>query len=143
MKTPMNTLEAEVEIEVDFYDVDAMQVTWHGHYVKYFERARCALLRKIGYDYPEMRDSGYLWPIVDCRLRYVGATRYGQRLVARAMLREWENRLRIDYRIVDAASGAKLTTGSTIQVAVDMASGELQFVSPPILREKLERAWAG
>src|SRR5262249_969783 len=73
---PMKTLEAEVEIEVDFYDVDAMEVTWHGHYVKYFERARCALLRKIGYDYPEMRDSGYAWPIVDCRLRYVGATRY-------------------------------------------------------------------
>ena len=64
----MRTLEAEVEVEVDFHDVDAMQVTWHGHYVKYFERARCALLRKIGYDYPEMRDSGYLWPIVDCKL---------------------------------------------------------------------------
>ena len=73
----------------------------------------------------------------------MAAARYGQRLIARATLREWENRLRIEYRIHNAASGAKLTTGSTIQVAVDMASGELQFVSPPILREKLERAWAG
>jgi acyl-CoA thioester hydrolase len=139
----VKALEAEVEIEVEFCDVDAMHVTWHGHYVKYFERARGALLRKIGYDYPEMRDSGYMWPIVDCRLRYVAAARYGQRLIARAMLREWENRLRIDYLIRDAATGAKLTTGSTIQVAVEMASGELQFVSPPILLEKLERAWAG
>jgi acyl-CoA thioester hydrolase len=90
-----------------------------------------------------MRDSGYFWPIVDCRLRYVAAARYGQRLAARAMLREWENRLRIDYLIRDAATGAKLTTGSTVQVAVEMASGELQFVSPPILLEKLARAWAG
>jgi acyl-CoA thioester hydrolase len=136
-------LEAEVEIEVDFYDIDVMEVTWHGHYVKYFERARCALLRKIGYDYPDMRNSGYLWPIVDCRLKYVAPARYGQRLIARATLREWENRLRIDYHIRDAVTGAKVTTGSTIQVAVDMASGELQFVSPPILLEKLERAWRG
>jgi acyl-CoA thioester hydrolase len=137
----MRHLEAEVEIEVAFHEVDAMEVAWHGHYVKYFERARGALLRRIGYDYPDMRTSGYFWPIVDCRLKYVAPARYGQRLVARATLREWENRLRIDYRIRDAATAAKLTTGSTIQVAVDMATGELQFVSPPALLEKLERAW--
>ena len=139
---PPKTLEAEVQLEVGFYDVDAMQVTWHGHYVKYFERARCALLRAIGYDYPQMRESGYLWPVVDCKLRYVAAARYGQRLSARATLQEWENRLRIAYLIRDAATGARLTTGSTIQVAVDMASGELQFVTPAVLIEKLERAWA-
>jgi acyl-CoA thioester hydrolase len=137
----VRTLDAEVEIDVAFYDVDAMQVTWHGHYVKYFEQARCALLRKIGYDYPEMRSSGYLWPIVDCRLKYVAPARYGQRLIARATLREWENRLRIDYRIRDAATSTKLTVGSTIQVAVNMANGELQFVSPSVLLDKLERAW--
>lgn len=137
----MKTLDAEVEIDVAFYDVDAMQVTWHGHYVKYFERARCALLRRIGYDYPDMQRSGFLWPIVDCRLKYVAPARYGQRVIARATLREWENRLRIDYRIRDAATATRLTLGSTIQVAVDMASGELQFVSPPVLLEKLEQAW--
>jgi acyl-CoA thioester hydrolase len=137
----VRTLEAEVEVEVEFHDVDAMEVAWHGHYVKYFERARCALLRLIDYDYPEMRRSGYFWPIVDCRLRYVAPARYGQRLIARATLREWENRLRIDYRIRDAAGGAKVTTGTTIQVAVAIATGELQFVSPPALLDKLERAW--
>jgi acyl-CoA thioester hydrolase len=88
-----------------------------------------------------MRQSGYTWPIVDCRLRYVASARYGQRLIVRAELREWENRLRIDYRVRDAATAAKLTTGSTIQVAVDMATGELQFVSPPVLLAKLDRAW--
>ena len=133
----MKTLEAEVQVEVGFYDVDAMDVAWHGHYLKYFERGRCALLRMIDYDYPRMRESGYAWPIVDCKLRY------GQRLIVRATLREWESRLRIDYRIRDAASGRKVTTGSTIQVAVEMASGELQFVSPRALLERLERAWRG
>ena len=137
----MTTLEAEVEIEVGFHDVDAMEVAWHGHYLKYFELARCALLRRFDYDYPQMRESGYAWPIVDCRLRYVAPARYGQKLLVSASLREWENRLRIDYRIRDKASGAKLTVGSTIQVAVDLASGELQFVSPPVVLQKLERAW--
>ena len=136
----MRELSAEIEVEVGFHDEDAMNVVWHGHYVKYFELARCALLRRFDYDYPRMLESGYLWPIVDCRLKYVRPARYGQRLVVRAILREWENRLRMDYLIRDAASGEKLTTGSSIQVAVDMASGELQFVSPQVLIDKLERA---
>jgi acyl-CoA thioester hydrolase len=139
----MRELAAEIEVEVAFHDVDPMGVAWHGHYLKYFENARCALLRRFDYDYPSMRDSGYLWPIVSCSLKYVRPAKYGQKLVVRATLKEWENRLRIDYLIRDAASGAKLTRGSSIQVAVDMASGELQFVSPAILLEKLERAWGG
>ena len=137
----MKTLAAEVEVEVEFQDVDPMGIAWHGHYLKYFERARCALLRSFGYDYPGMRDSGYSWPIVDCRVRYVAAARYGQRLRVRATLSEWENRLRIEYLVSDAQSGERITKGYTVQVAVALPAGELQFVSPPALLERLERAW--
>lgn len=42
------------EIEVPFFDVDAMHIVWHGNYVKYLETARCAFLSAIGYDYNEM-----------------------------------------------------------------------------------------
>lgn len=137
----MKTLAAEVEVEVEFHDVDAMGVAWHGHYLKYFERARCALLRSFDYDYPQMRDSGYVWPVVDCRLKYVAPSRYAQRLLVRATLSEWENRLRIEYLIRDAKSGEPVTKGYTVQVAVTLAGGELQFASPSALLDRLERAW--
>jgi acyl-CoA thioester hydrolase len=137
----MKTLAAEVEVEVEFHDVDPMGVAWHGHYLKYFERARCALLRSFDYDYPQMHDSGYAWPIVDCRLKYVAPSRYAQRLLVRATLIEWESRLRIEYLIRDAKSGEPLTKGYTVQVAVTMAGGELQFNSPSALLDRLERAW--
>ena len=39
--------EAEVVIEIPFHDVDVIGVVWHGHYFKYLEIARCALLEKI------------------------------------------------------------------------------------------------
>ena len=42
-------LQAEIELVVPFFDVDMMEVVWHGHYVKYFEEARCALLDKLGH----------------------------------------------------------------------------------------------
>ena len=137
----MKTLAAEVEVEVEFHDVDHMGVAWHGHYLKYFERARCALLRSFDYDYPQMRDSGYAWPIVDCRLKYVASSRYAQRLLVRATLSEWESRLRIEYLIRDAKSGEPVTRGYTVQVAVTLEGGELQFASPSALLDRLERAW--
>jgi acyl-CoA thioester hydrolase len=128
---------AEVEMEVQFFDLDPMQIVWHGNYVKYLEVARCALLDKIGYNYLEMKESGYAWPVVDMHLRYIGPAVFGQRLTLRADLVEYENRLKIDYVISDTASGKRLNRASTTQVAVDIASGEMCFVSPSILFEKL------
>jgi len=135
-------LTASAVVEVPFHDVDAMNVCWHGHYLKYFEIGRAALLRVFDYDYREMQASGYHWPIVEVHLKYVRPAIYGQQIEVRAQLLEYQNRLKIAYEIVDAVSGGRLTKGYTIQVAVDAATQELQFVSPPVVIEKLERAWA-
>lgn len=134
-------LRAAVDVEVPFHDVDVMNVVWHGHYVKYFELARCALLRTFNYDYPQMRDSGYVWPVVECQLKYVRSAYFGQVLEVCSTLLEYENRLRIAYEIRDKATGQRLTKGMTTQVAVLMSTGELQLVSPPILLQQLEQAW--
>ncbi|HSV24112.1 MAG TPA: acyl-CoA thioesterase [Xanthobacteraceae bacterium] len=128
---------AEAEIQVQFFDLDPMEVVWHGHYVRYLEVARCALLDAIDYNYTQMKASGYAWPVIDMRLRYIDAATFGQRLKLRADIVEWENRLKIDYLITDAASGRRLLRGSTTQVAVDMITREMCFVSPAVLFQKL------
>jgi acyl-CoA thioester hydrolase len=128
---------AEIEIQVQFFDLDPMEIVWHGNYVKYLEVVRCALLDKIAYNYVEMKKTGFAWPIIDMQLRYVGSANFGQRLKLRADIVEWENRLKIDYLITDADSGKRLNRASTTQVAVDMATGEMCFVSPPVLFKKL------
>jgi acyl-CoA thioester hydrolase len=130
-------LAAEIELTPAFHDLDPMEVVWHGHYMKYLELARCALLQRFDYDYPQMRESGYLWPIVDLRTKYVRSARFGQRLKVRAQIVEWENRLKIDYLISDAASGEVVTRAHSIQVAVDLRTGEMCFASPAALLERL------
>lgn len=127
----------EIELSPAFHDLDPMAVVWHGHYLKYFELARCALLQKIDYDYPQMRDSGFMWPIVDFRSKYVGPARYCQKLKILAKIIEWEYRLKIEYLVSDAESGKALTRAYSIQVAVDINTEEMCFTSPAILREKL------
>ncbi|WP_101759768.1 thioesterase family protein [Oceanicoccus sp. KOV_DT_Chl] len=129
--------EASVTITVPFHDVDMMTYAWHGHYVKYFEIARCELLNKIDYNYLQMHDSGYMWPVIDMRIQYVRPAKFGMDVIVKASLVEYENRLRIDFLITDAETGLKLTKAYTCQVAVDMATQEMCFVSPAILAQKL------
>lgn len=128
---------AEVELQVQFFDLDPMEIVWHGNYVKYLEIARCALLDRIDYNYEQMKASGYAWPVIDLHLRYVAPARFGQKIALRAVIVEWENRLKIDYLITDVDSGRRLTRATSTQVAVDIATGEMCFVSPPVLFEKL------
>lgn len=130
-------LSHEVDVVPAFFDVDPMEVVWHGHYVKYLEVARSALLARFGYDYRGMRESGFAWPVVDLHLRYVRPARLGQPLRVRAEIVEWENRLRLEYLIRDAQTGAKLSKAATVQVAVDLSTQEMCYACPPVLWQRL------
>jgi len=129
--------QTSIDIQIPFHDVDMMEVVWHGHYIKYFEIARCALLEKIDYNYPQMRNSGFIWPIIDLGIRYARPAVFGQIVTVKAQIVEWENRLKINYLITDKDTGSRLTKGHSIQVAVDVATQEMCFASPAVLFEKL------
>ncbi|WP_248733211.1 acyl-CoA thioesterase [Pseudomonas sp. MWU13-2517] len=139
MRSP-GVLHCDTEILVPFFDIDTMHVVWHGHYVKYLEVARCALLDKLGHNYTQMQASGYAWPVIDMQLRYVRGATFGQTINVRASLVEWENRLKVNYLITDLASGERLTRASTVQVAVEIASREMQLASPKVFTDAVERA---
>ncbi|WP_272996330.1 acyl-CoA thioesterase [Paraglaciecola agarilytica] len=130
-------MEAETKIVVPFHDIDVMRIAWHGHYVKYLEIARCELLDKIEYNFPEMEASGYAWPVIDLHIRYASPLNFGQQVTVKSKIVEWENRLKIAYQIVDKDSGKRLTKATTTQVAVDIHSKEMLFESPHVLFEKL------
>jgi acyl-CoA thioester hydrolase len=129
--------EASIELTVPFHDLDPAGIVWHGNYAKYFELARCELLQSFNYNYDQMLLSGYMWPVIELQVRYVQMVRFRQRIRVTATLREWEHRLLMRYLITDTASGARLTKGYSVQVAVEMQTRELCLMSPGILFEKL------
>jgi len=132
-------LHVDTEILVPFFDIDTMHVVWHGHYVKYLEVARCALLDHIGHNYTHMLAAGYAWPVIDMQLRYVRGATFGQRINVRASLVEWENRLKLHYLISDTVTGERMTRASTVQVAVHIDSGEMQLASPQVMLDAVQR----
>jgi len=130
-------VSAETLIKIPFHDVDMMRIAWHGHYVKYFEVARCELFDDVGYGYMDMVNSGYAWPVIDLNIRYVKPATFEQNVIVTSAVVEYESRLKIQYEIHDEKTGERLTKGHTVQVAVDMKTNEMCFASPQILLDKL------
>ncbi|MUK41863.1 acyl-CoA thioesterase [Aliivibrio fischeri] len=135
---PVNVLSAEVMITTAFQDADPMGVVYHGNYFRFFEKARHEMLEKIGYSYRDMMASGYVWPIIDTRVKYVKSIPYDHKIRVEATLTEWENRMRVDYVIYDAETNVRMTKAHTMQVAVSIETEEMCFVSPRVFTDKVE-----
>jgi acyl-CoA thioester hydrolase len=133
-------LHAEVNLEIPFHDVDSMGIVWHGHYLKYFELARTALMRRVGLDVADMYASGCAWPVVTCEVKYIRPLRYGQKIQVEARLEDYDCRLRISYVIRDPESGERLTRASTTQFPIDTQTGEARFETPAGLIAAIEKA---
>lgn len=129
--------EAETFITVQFYDLDPMNVVWHGNYIKYLETARCDLLSKIGYDYDNMRADGIAFPVATMDLKFIKSCTFNQKLRVVSSVEEIEPCLIIKYMIYDAETGEKLFKAKTMQICVDMQTNESLYSAPEGLKEKL------
>lgn len=135
-------LRAEIQLEIPFHDVDVMGIVWHGHYLKYFEIARTALLRKAGMDLDSMAATGCAWPVVTCEIKYIKPLRYGQIIRVEAALEEFEDRFKIRYVIHDVQSGARHTRATTVQLAIHARTGELANGTPEAMTSAIRKAAA-
>ncbi|MCI1208880.1 MAG: acyl-CoA thioesterase [Treponema sp.] len=134
----MNSITTTTKFKIEFYDVDSMKIVWHGNYIKYFEKARCTLLDKIGYTYSDMLKSDYAFPVTDVRVKYIRPLMFGDTVRINATLIEYENRIKIKYEIYNDKTGILSTKGESTQMAVKIATRETCFVCPDELIKKVE-----
>lgn len=133
-------IRAEVEVDVPFHDVDLAGVVWHGHYMKYLENARWAVMNRIGFGLDAMLECGYIWPVIGLEVKYIRAARYGERLRVHASIVEWDAKLVLNYLILDAQDESRIGRAQTTQVAVQRETGTLQLVSPACLTDRVRAA---
>jgi acyl-CoA thioester hydrolase len=112
-----------VELEVPLHDVDLLGIVWHGHYLKYLEIARTALMRARGLDEPQLRELGVAFVVMESRLRHTGPLRYGDRFTVDAWFRSITDRIEIGYRARTCSTAEKPSRGvlraSTTLVTTD------------------------
>lgn len=134
----MKKIAAETIIDVPFYDTDSMSVVWHGNYVKYLEVARCDLLSKIGYTYNDMLKNGVAYPVATMQMKYIKPAIFGQKLKVVTEITDYEPALYIKYEIFDLKSGEKVFKAKSMQICVNVKTGESIYGAPKEFVEKLE-----
>lgn len=135
-------LSVRTEVEVAFHDIDLARVTWHGHYLKYLENARWALMDRIGYGLETMLASDEGFPIVGLQVKFIRVSHYKDRLQVLASLIEWHSKLVINYLVTDCANGQRVARAQTTQLAVQVRTGAMMFELPPAFVARAEAAVA-
>lgn len=128
----------EKKVTAEFFDVDAMNVVWHGNYVKFMEVARCSLLDKIGYGYKEMVKDGYAYPITSINLKYVKSVYFADTVNIKTYLVEYENCIKIKYEIFNE-NGELCTKAESTQMALKLDTKESCFECSPAFVQRVEK----
>ena len=129
--------KSDTVIKVEFYDLDPMNVVWHGNYVKYLEAARCDMLSKLGYTYVDMKNDGYAYPVATMEMKYIKPCLFGQELKVVTMIEEIEPCLVIKYAIFDNKTGEKMFKAKTMQICVDIQTEQSVYEAPENFKNKL------
>jgi acyl-CoA thioester hydrolase len=137
MAQPVST---SVTLKVPYYDVDLMQIVWHGNYLKYFEVARQALFKKYRVDlqgYTE--DLRYVFPVVRSMIKHIWPLRFDDEFICTAVLKEARVKIVLDFEIKLISNGKVCAKGWTEQVAVLLPEMEMVFQIP----EEIQKALSG
>ena len=135
-------LTAPTEIEIHFYDVDSINMVWHGNYVKYLEVGREAFGKKFGIGYMDIYNLGYVTPIVDLQIRYKNSVKFDETLIVETTYVPSKSaKLIFDYVIYKKSDKTVVAEASTTQLFMTR-EGEFEVSTPDFYREWKNRWFA-
>jgi acyl-CoA thioester hydrolase len=128
----------ETPIQVRFCEVDAYGMTWHGHYIAWFEVGRNELTERFHMGPLQLKGKDLLAPVVELTCQFKLPATFGDSLVIQTTMERTEvAKLIFHYRILHRENGKVLATGSTTHVLTDL-KGNLLYRVPPEVLEKIE-----
>jgi len=134
------SVSTSITLKVPYYDVDLMQIVWHGNYLKYFEVARQALFKKYGIDMPRYtEDTRYVFPVVRSMIKHIWPLRFDDEFICTAVVKEARVKIVLDFEIKLISNGKLCVKGWTEQVAVLLPEMEMVFQIP----EEIQKALSG
>ena len=127
----------DVKMKVSFFDLDPMQIVWHGNYLKYFDIARSELFDGLGVDLFEFHDrTRYIFPIIRSSVKHIHPLKRGDEFICRATVKEARTKIIVAFEIRLVADGTICAKGTTEQAAVLAPEMEMVYTIP----EEISRA---
>ena len=131
----VKNLTDTIRIRVPFYDVDSIQMVWHGNFLKYLEQGRESFGSKYGLEYMYIYNNGYVAPIADMHLEYRNTAGMGDTLIVETTYKPCLGaKLMFDYNIIRESDGAVILEASTVQLFISK-TGVFEVSTPDFLVE--------
>ena len=128
----------EVRFSVPFYDLDPMQVVWHGNYLKYFDITRAGLFDNIGVDlYAFYEKTKYIFPIIKTSTKHIFPLKHRDEFICKASLADVSFKIIIDFEIRLVSGNRLCARGRSEQAAVKYPEMEILYRIPDEIREGL------
>jgi acyl-CoA thioester hydrolase len=103
-----------------YADTDAMGITWHGNYIRWFEKGRTEYLRDIGYPYDEMERLGIMMPVRSVHCDYKSPSRFDDMLEIETSVKKLGGAsVVMQYEIRRKSDGEKIVTGESTHAFTD------------------------
>jgi acyl-CoA thioester hydrolase len=133
-----NKKSFEVKYCVPFFDLDPMQIVWHGNYLNYFEIARARLLDHYGVDlYSYYESHKLIFPIIRTSTKHIYPLRHNDNIIVKATLADARVKLVVDFEVRMEADDKICARGRTEQVTVKVPEMETIFKIPEDIRRAL------
>jgi acyl-CoA thioester hydrolase len=130
-------LTSRLSILVRFGETDLMGIVHHANYLTYLEAGRIDWIHRRRVGYEEWARRGIHLPVVEARLKYRKAARFGETLVVETTRRELKRvTVRFTYRILRGAD--LICDGETLLACVSPELGLMRI--PDDIRAVLDRA---
>ena len=131
-------MQETITRRIEFCDVDLTGVMWHGNYCKYYEDARCQLLKKLGFSYDEIYKRNYQIPLICLKIKYSRPCLFDQEITITAELVKADHFLVIRYTIRDKETGKIMSTAETKHAFYDSQNKRALINAPKFITEKLK-----
>ena len=128
----------EMTFTVPFYDLDPMNMVWHGNYLKYFDQTRSELFHCLGIDLLEyFQKTNCLFPITKTATKHIVALRYRDKFTCNARVVEAKYKIVIDFKIRLVKNNQLCAKGRSEQVAIKYPAMEILFEIPDEIQSAL------
>jgi acyl-CoA thioester hydrolase len=112
---------SETTVRVRYAETDQMGVVYHANYYVWFEVGRVEYLRQAGVNYKEMESKDDCFIVVaESSCRHRRPARYDELIRVRTRISKGNSRMcRLEYEVLNDATGELLATGETAHVFCD------------------------
>ena len=111
---------SETKIRVRYGETDQMGYVYYGNYPLYYEVARTDMIRKLGWPYKKIEESGVRLPVLSLNVKYIKPAFYDDELTIKTYIKKLPTvRIEFEYEVYNKKEEL-INKGNTTLVFVDM-----------------------